>query len=1393
MISATAVVGALSRCLWLPENGQPTAAEGVEGFSALTESDLSFPMKALSLLALWCAACGAIDSCNAQGLNGRQIPAPLEAWQDWATWDVKQRDCPTPFNDSARRVCFWPGELSLAADQQSATWELSVAVFSRTWVPLPGGGDTWPLEVRADGAPVAVVEHESRPCIELDPGRHQIAGAFRWETEMPQLIRVPREVGLLSLVLEGRKVELPNWDEAGDLWLKRVRLDATDKDTVAAQVWRVIEDGIPLWLRTELELSVSGKSREEDLGHIVPEGWSIASVDAPVPVAVDDQGRMKAQVRAGKWTIRVDAFRTTDAGEIRFAQSARPIVATELVGFRAAPEFRMAELDGIQVVDVSQTAFPQKWRSLPVYQWPTDRAFRLVEKMRGMGLQRPEGLKISRVFWLDEDGIGLTFRDQIHGTMQQIWRLDVAAGQELGAAKMGGQPQLITVNPANGAPGVEIRTRNLDLQAIGRSNRMKAIPATGWRAPADGLDVSMNLPPGWRLLALFGADWVEGDWLTAWTLLDLFLLLIFSLAVFKLWGWKAGLVAFLAFGLGYHEPGAPRLAWLFLLLPLALLRVVPEGGVRKGIIAWQWVAIALLLFGLVPFVASQLQSVLHPQLERQGYSYGSHPLFGWRAYRPAPQWAAPPPAAQVLETARAEEAGVPTVGRRVARYGLESNLRYESKAKIQTGPAEPEWSWNLVRCGWNGPVSSDETIRPVLISTTIHRVLTVLRVALLLALGGLLLRRGGLKPVVGGPGRATGLGAAAALLLALCVPTSSLAQLPDKETLNTLRDRLIETSDAYPRAAEIPTVDLRVTDGRITMTAEIHAAAQVAVPLPGKLPSWSPISVKLDDKPEAVLRRDDGYLWVAAPAGVHRVVVEGLLPSATEWEWTFLLKPRRVAVDAPGWTVTGVRPNGVPENQVFFARQRQAAAGEAEYDRRDFNAIVAVERHLEVGLIWQARTLVTRLAQTGKAVSLRVPLLAGEKVLSPGVIVQDRIVEVRLGAGEAEFAWESELPIGKTIELTAAKTDRWIERWHLVTSPVWNVSLSGLAPVFETSERNLVPVWHPWPGESVALSFSKPEAMSGDTITVRRVRHDIALGNRQRTSQLTLDVEASLGDDFILELDPGAEVSSLKQDDRSVPVRREGAKLMVPVHPGSQTLNIEWRSNQPLETKAVAGSVTLPVEAANITTAIRVPESRWVLWVSGPLRGPAVRFWTVLAVSLLAAWVLGGLRLSPVTRLQWMLLALGLTQIHLAAALTVVGWFFLVAWRGQRGSGVAAWKFNIVQVLLVGLTLGALGILVAVVSEGLLGNPEMFIRGNGSSRVELRWFQPRSGTELPLTVVVSVSVWFYRLLMLAWALWLAAALIRWLRWTWMQFSTGGCWKPLARKPKSPPPLPANKA
>jgi hypothetical protein len=119
---------------------------------------------------------------------------------------------------------------------------------------------------------------------------------------------------------------------------------------------------------------------------------------------------------------------------------------------------------------------------------------------------------------------------------------------------------------------------------------------------------------------------------------------------------------------------------------------------------------------------------------------------------------------------------------------------------------------------------------------------------------------------------------------------------------------------------------------------------------------------------------------------------------------------------------------------------------------------------------------------------------------------------------------------------------------------------------------------------------------------------------------------------------------------------------------------------------------------------------------------------------------------------------------------------------------IASWRYNLLQVVIVALTAGALGVLIYAVGEGLLGSPEMFILGNGSSRTVLAWYQDRSGGALPTTAVLSVSIWWYRLLMLFWALWLAFALLSWLKWAWRNFSTGGLSRPWRRAKVVPPTL-----
>jgi hypothetical protein len=135
------------------------------------------------------------------------------------------------------------------------------------------------------------------------------------------------------------------------------------------------------------------------------------------------------------------------------------------------------------------------------------------------------------------------------------------------------------------------------------------------------------------------------------------------------------------------------------------------------------------------------------------------------------------------------------------------------------------------------------------------------------------------------------------------------------------------------------------------------------------------------------------------------------------------------------------------------------------------------------------------------------------------------------------------------------------------------------------------------------------------------------------------------------------------------------------------------------------------------------------------------------------------------------------------AAAAVAGWLLFLGWRRSYAPGLrwGAALFNLRQLLIVGWTLAALVLLAVAIHQGLLGSPDMQVEGNGSTDGVLRWFEDRSGPVLPQGWMISVPLLVYRAVMLAWALWLALSLLRWLRWGWEAFGTGGLWRASPRR------------
>lgn len=83
----------------------------------------------------------------------RGIPETLKPWTSWATWNDRQINSPTPFNDPGKPLDFWPSVLSLKVEPAGGSFQLGVTVFTGTWIPLPGGHAHWPQNVKVNGVP----------------------------------------------------------------------------------------------------------------------------------------------------------------------------------------------------------------------------------------------------------------------------------------------------------------------------------------------------------------------------------------------------------------------------------------------------------------------------------------------------------------------------------------------------------------------------------------------------------------------------------------------------------------------------------------------------------------------------------------------------------------------------------------------------------------------------------------------------------------------------------------------------------------------------------------------------------------------------------------------------------------------------------------------------------------------------------------------------------------------------------------------------------------------------------------------------------------------------------------------------------------------------------------
>lgn len=1349
-----------------------------------------------------------------------ELPAALRDWKAWVLHGEKQVGCPF-VNGEETRICSWPGQLSLSLDDKGGGFSQRFRIYREAYLTLPGDAKHWPQNVKVDGkAAVVVPGSDGLPTVKLDVGERTVTGDFSWDS-LPEALLVPPATGLVALKLKGSDVLLPNRDAEGRVFLQKESV-AQEAENLDITVHRQLIDDIPARLVTQVSLQVSGKSREVMLGRALPDGFVPMSLTSALPVRLEPDGKLRLQVRPGAWVIELIA---RSEGPITALKRPAPegpwMEGDEVWTFDARPSLRQVLVEGVKQVDPQQTTLPAEWKRFPAYAMSLDDSMQMTERRRGDSDPAPDALSLTRTLWLDFDGKGLTANDRISGPLHRSWRLDMQPGTELGRVVTAGSDQFITRLASAPQAGVELREGQLTLEADSRIvTSLTAIPAVSWDADFASVRTTLQLPPGWTLVSASGADSVPDTWMQRWTLLDLFLVLIISLAMGRLFGWPMGGLALVALTLGWLENDSPRFVWLVVLVLEAIFRVLPEHWL-KSIFRWsRYASWAALVVITVSFMVDHVRHGMYPGLAGQ-MSYGgvqswsdyssdnagqyqrsmSTGSYGGDVYGNAEQndvtteldgdrFMKEEPAAK--ERMKTPQAQAPQSFKQQKRKAL-ATRDYDKSVLVQTGPGLPRWTWKEISIGYSGPVERTQTLSLFLLGPAANLVLAFLRALLF----GLLV-----LTVLGFPGsfwpafikKLRSPTMAGLLLVGLLLPTLARAdEVPNETLLNQLKERLLEKPDCAPSCASSPRLLLEATPTTLRLRIEVLAGAATAVPLPGNEKHWLPRTVIVDGKPASALTRGaDGALLLAVDEGAHQVLLEGPLPPRDTVQVPLPFKSYRVESKVDGWTLDGVHEDGVADENLQLTRKAGNAKGTgAALQSGTLPPFVVVERTLALGLTWSVETRVARLTPTGSAVVLEVPLLPGESVTSSDVRVQNGKALVNMPASATELSWTSVLEPKSPIVLTAAEGAPWVEVWRVDISPVWHAEWSGIPVVHQPDEPGVrVPEWRPWPKESVTLEVVKPDGVQGQTLTIDQSRLVVSPGVRATDATFTANLRSSRGGLHPFTLPEDAQLQTVIINGQAQPIRQEGRIVSMPLVPGSQSIELRWRQTNGLPSSWTTPALGVGVSTVNAELHVDMPGDRWVLFLTGPRMGPAVLFWSFLLVLLVVSVGLGRSNWAPVKTYQWVLLALGLSQLPIAAIAAVFGWLLLLGWR-ERVTVDGAGSFNVRQLLLVAATAIALIILGVSVYSGLLGQPEMQVRGNGSTAWLLRWFQDRTTVDFPQAWVFSVPMLVYRGAMLTWSLWMALALLSWLKWGWKAFAHGGLWKHAPRVikpgPVAPPP------
>ncbi|MCJ8339930.1 MAG: hypothetical protein MJK10_15795 [Pseudomonadales bacterium] len=1333
--------------------------------------------------------------------NVIEAPQALKQWRGWVVHQYPELNC-SQGPENIRRNCHWHSALNVEVSTGQITFSQQHILEKQGWIELPGDTDSWPSVVRVNGYPENIMRHNQQPALYLAPGEHLIEGSISI-SEVPLSLKLPSSSTFVNLTIDGKEISQASVDNQS-LLLNQVKVKvAKASDSLNVQVYRLLRDGYPLWLESKIEVNVSGERRIETLGRVLPAGFELTDIRSKLPLRIDAQGNMQVQLDAGRHVIHLQA-RLVDSVEQFKVEAHKNWPDQELWSFAPNRSYRIVDLQGTPI-DGGQTNMPDRWKAFSSYLLTPEQGLTLIEKSRGDVNPDQHQLRLDRQLWLSFKGDNFTSQEQISGSMGYLDRLSAGANYSAGRISINRSPVLLTT--VEGDQGVEVLPGPINIDSVGIVQGHD-IAINPWSSELNDATLQVNLPPGYRMFAVSGADSVSNDYLSSWNLWEIFIVILFVVVLCKQYGLAAGAVGLLYALTINNIEGAPGIILLLLIIGLHfVVNVLAQNKIRAVLTRIYQLGLVLLLLSFLPFAIEQARLAIYPQLEKpylmDSSDYRDDQQISYEMQQdqiemPSALQESKKIVREKIRTMKQQAASGSMLPAPAPRY----QKRYQEGEVVQTGPGMPSWRWNRVDISVSGPVVVGQSIQLIITPPWVNRTLNLLRIILFVLLAYLLWRRHSFNdPSTGSvdkdskteeqPNASSGPAASASILLVAAlviysgINSSNLlaADFPPQQLLQEYYQRLNEAPQCHPNCVAINRLNIQASESELVLDMHVATLAKVPLRLPLSVVDTRSVQVTVNGEAANFLSHYRGRAYLLLGKGLHRVQLRLGATDLSQLQLQFDNIPQLTRYTGEGWQVSGIHKQAVPSGRISLRKLKKQPVTETEkrLTANPIQSLVKVTRVLSLDVDWSLTTTVSRVAPSRGAINLAVELLPGESVTTAGVKVKNNKVLVDLGQNSTSTSWRSDLQKSSPVTLIATDSQDYFEVWQLNPSLKWHVSHRGIKPI-KSNAANLI--WQPVAGDQLTISLQKPEPLAGVSYSIDGVTMGYQPGKRLANTVLELDFRASKGSDYPLQLPKQADISSIRLNGNSIIYVQEEGAVILPIPPGKSRFVVEFSQGDELQLVTHTPVLAIP-GATNIKIETSMPGNRWVLAVSGPLIGPAILFWGVLLMILAIGFILGRQAWSPLKSWEWMLMGSGIATSFWPITLLVVLWFAALAKRSSLvNTQTSARKFNLLQVAIALLTFVMLLALVGSVANSLMfGSPDMQVTGNGSYATSLNWYQDAISNNLPETTVISVPMWSYQVLMLLWSIWLSMSLIRWLKWGWNNYSNDGLWKALPKAAK----------